>query len=160
MDRPIFDVQGFLDEPRLPASVATTTGRGNTALAMMWFVAEERRLWFHTPVLDDRPSPFLDAARHNRDVAVMIATFAPPDDVRQVRMTGPARLETKDVARVRRIYERYIPGWSPQWADHAASPNALLWSMSPDRGMAATYPGLENRPVFRWSNAADGPLSS
>ncbi|OXM54491.1 pyridoxamine 5'-phosphate oxidase family protein [Amycolatopsis alba] len=160
MTEPIFAIQGFLDEPRLPASVATVTGRGNTALAMMWFVAEEGRLWFHTPVFDDRPAPFLDAARDHREVAVMVATFDPPDDVRQVRMTGSARLETKDVARVRRIYERYVPAWSPSWAEHAASPDALLWSMSPDRGMAVAYPGLENRPVFRWSSAADGPFSS
>ncbi|WP_409491457.1 pyridoxamine 5'-phosphate oxidase family protein [Amycolatopsis sp. cmx-11-12] len=160
MDRSFFAVQGFLAEPRLPASVATTTGRGNPALAMMWFVAEEGRLWFHTPVSDGRPTPFLDAARGHREVAVMVATFDPPDDVRQVRMTGPARLETKDVARVRRIYERYIPGWSPDWEDHAASQDAVLWSMSPDRGMAVTYPGLANGPVFRWSNAAEGPFGS
>ncbi|WP_410579526.1 pyridoxamine 5'-phosphate oxidase family protein [Amycolatopsis sp. lyj-108] len=160
MDSSVFAIQGFLDEPRLPASVATTTGRGNPALAMMWFVAEEGRLWFHTPVSDGPPSPFLAAARDDREVAVMVATFAPPDDVRQVRMTGPARLEAKDVSRIRRIYERYVPAWSPSWAEHAASPDARLWSMSPDRGMAVAYPGLENRPVFRWSNAADGPFSS
>lgn len=91
MNRSILAVQDFLDEPRLPASVATTTARGNPALAMMWFVAEEGRLWFHTPVSDGRPSPFLAAARDNREVAVMIATFDPPDDVRQVRTTGPRR---------------------------------------------------------------------
>lgn len=118
MDRSLFSVQDFLDEPRLPASVATTTGRGNPALAMMWFVAEEGRLWFHTPTSGDRPTPFLDAAR------------------------------------------RHFPGWSPDWADHAASPDAVLWSMSPDRGMAVTYPGLANGPVFRWSNAAEGPFGS
>lgn len=160
MDRSPFAVQDFLDEPRLPAGVATTTGRGNPALAMMWFVAEEGRLWFHTPVSGDRPTPFLDAARGNREVAVMVATFNPPEDVRQVRMTGPARLETKDVMRVRRIYERYIPSWSPDWEDHAASPDAVLWSMSPDRGMAVAYPGLANGPVFRWSNATEGPFGS
>ncbi|MFC3451538.1 pyridoxamine 5'-phosphate oxidase family protein [Amycolatopsis speibonae] len=160
MDRPTFAVPGFLDEPRLPASVATTTGRGNPALAMMWFVAEESRLWFHTPASGDRPSPFLAAARDEREVAVMVATFDPPGDVRQVRMTGPARLETKDLARIRRIYERYIAAWSPEWADHAASPDARLWSMSPVRGMAVAYPGLEDHPVFRWSTAADGPFSS
>lgn len=160
MDRSILAVRDFLDEPRLPASVATTTGRGNPALAMMWFVAEEGRLWFHTPVPDGRPSPFLTAARDYREVAVMVATFDPPDDVRQVRMTGPARLEVEDVARIQRIYERYIPAWSMDWADHAAAPGARLWSMSPDRGMAVAYPGLENRPVFRWSSAAEGPFNS
>ncbi|WP_037312348.1 pyridoxamine 5'-phosphate oxidase family protein [Amycolatopsis orientalis] len=155
MKRPTFDVRGFLGERERPASVATTTSRGNPALAMMWFVAEENRLWFHTPEAGDRPAPFLDAARLGRDVAVMVATFAPPDDVRQIRMTGPARLERKDVRRIRRIYERYIPAWTGTWAAHAASPEAVLWSMTPDRGMAVEYPGLENTPVFRWSSAVE-----
>ncbi|MEU3624737.1 hypothetical protein [Amycolatopsis coloradensis] len=58
----------------------------------------------HTPA-----EPFLDAARDNREVAVMVATVNPPDDVRQVRMTGPAKLETKDVARGRGLAVTY-PG--------------------------------------------------
>ncbi|MBB5858141.1 pyridoxamine 5'-phosphate oxidase family protein [Amycolatopsis umgeniensis] len=153
MERPGFDVQGFLGERERPASVATTTRRGTPALAMMWFVAEENRLWFHTP--EGRPAPFLDAARLCRDVAVMVATFAPPDDVRQVRLTGPARLESKELPRIRRIYERYIPEWTDSWAAHAASPDAVLWSMAPERGMAVAFPDLENTPVFRWDDIAE-----
>ena len=49
MDGPAFDVLGFLGEPGRPASVATVSGRGRPALAMMWFLAEDERLWFHTP---------------------------------------------------------------------------------------------------------------
>jgi hypothetical protein len=49
MDELTFDVLGFLDEPGRPASVATVTGRGRPALAMMWFLVEDERVWFHTP---------------------------------------------------------------------------------------------------------------
>ncbi|MFI5694037.1 pyridoxamine 5'-phosphate oxidase family protein [Kribbella sp. NPDC051586] len=146
---------GFLNEPNLPASVATTTRNGNTALAMMWFLVEDGRFWFHTPEGGSRPTAFLDAARDQRDVSVMMATFNPPEDVRQVRFSGPARIETKDVARVRRIYERYVPEWTTTWIDHAASPNTFLWSVSPHRGMAVAYPGLQNRPTFRWSKVSE-----
>ena len=45
MDGPGFDVRGFLAEPLRPASVATVTGRGRPALAMVWFVLAEGRLW-------------------------------------------------------------------------------------------------------------------
>lgn len=80
---------------------------GRPALATMWFLVEAGRFWFSSPgTIEGRPSPFLDAARDGRDVAAMVATFDPPHDVRQVRASGPARLETRDVARVHRIYER------------------------------------------------------
>jgi hypothetical protein len=48
MQEPTFDVLGFLNEPGRPASVATVRGRGRPALAMMWFLLEDDRLWFHT----------------------------------------------------------------------------------------------------------------
>jgi Pyridoxamine 5'-phosphate oxidase len=151
MDHPSFDVPGFLDEPGRPASVATVTGKGRPALAMMWFCVGEDRLWFHTPGGGDIPSPFLLAASGHQDVAVMIATFDPPDDVRQVRMTGPARLEARDDGRVRRLYGRYVSTWASVWEKQATSPDYHLWSMSPQRGMAVAYPGLKDGPAFRWS---------
>jgi hypothetical protein len=151
MDGPGFDVLGFLAEPLRPASVATVTRRGRSALAMMWFVLAEGRLWFHTPVGGGPPSPFLRAAAEGREVAVMVATFNPPDDVRQVRVSGPARLEERDDARVRAIYDRYIDEWTPGWHGQATSADYRLWSMRPERGMAVTYAGLADRPVFRWS---------
>ena len=151
MDRPGFDVLGFLREPRRPASVATVTGHGRPALAMMWFALAEGRLWFHTACGGNPPSPFLRAAAEGQEVAVMIATFSPPGDVRQVRVSGPARLEERDDARVRAIYGRYIDEWTPTWHEQATSAGYRLWSMLPERGMAVTYPGLEDRPVFRWS---------
>ena len=151
MGRPSFDVIAFLQEPGRPASVATVTGRGGPALAMMWFILAERRLWFHTPEGGDAPSPFLRAAAGGRDVAVMIATFSPPDDVRQVRVSGPARLEERDDARVHAIYRRYVDAWTPAWDEQVTSEGYRLWSMLPARGMAVTYPGLADGPVFRWS---------
>ena len=150
MDHPSFDVLGFLDEPGRPASVATVTGQGHPALAMMWFSVAEDRLWFHTPGGGDIPSPFLRAAAGHRDVAVMIATFDPPDDVRQVRMTGPARLEARDDGRVRCLYGRYVSIWTPTWQKQATSPDYQLWSVAPQRGMAVSYPGLKGGPAFRW----------
>jgi len=106
MEQPTFDVLGFLHEPGRPASVATVSGRGRPALAMMWFLLEDDRLWFHTAEAPDLPAPFLRAARVQAEVAVMVATFDPPADVHQVRMTGPARLEEQDHVRVRRLYGR------------------------------------------------------
>jgi Pyridoxamine 5'-phosphate oxidase len=151
MEAPTFDVLGFLDEPGHPASVATVTGRGRPALAMMWFLVEDDRLWFHTPESPDLPFPFLRAAREREDVAVMVATFSPPADVRQVRMTGPALLEERDDQRVRRLYGRYVDAWTPKWERQATLASYRLWSMSPDRGMAVTYPGLNDGPTYRWS---------
>jgi Pyridoxamine 5'-phosphate oxidase len=153
MQRPSFDVLSFLAEPGRPASVATVTGRGQPALAMMWFTVEDGQVWFHSPT--DEPAPFLRAAGQGEPVAVMVATFSPPDDVRQVRMTGPARLRAGDEARVRRIYDRYVPEWTPDWEQQATSEDYCLWSMSPDRGMAVAYPGLAGGPPFYWSGPAE-----
>jgi hypothetical protein len=118
---------------------------------MMWFLLEDDRLWFHTAEPPGLPAPFLRAARERAEVAVMVATFHPPADVRQVRMSGPARLEEPDYARVRRLYGRYVEGWTPKWERQATSPSYRLWSMSPERGMAVAYPGLQDSPTFRWS---------
>jgi hypothetical protein len=152
MQRPEFDVFGFLAEPGRPASVATVTGSGAPALAMMWFAVEDDRLWFHTPRA--QPSPFLAAAAQHREVAVMVAVFQPPD-VRQVRMTGPAEVAAEDLERIRRIYRRYVSNWTPGWEEQATSAGYCLWSMTPRRGMAVTYPGLEGRPDFRWSELTE-----
>ncbi|OLT39554.1 hypothetical protein BJF85_25570 [Saccharomonospora sp. CUA-673] len=150
---PNFDVVAFLDEPGHPAAVATVTGRGRPALATMWFLLADGRLWFHSPV--DAPAPFLDAAAAGREVSVLVATFAPPHDVRQFRTTGPASLEEPDLDRVHRIYERYLPEWTPDWTEQAASPRLRLWSMVPARGMAVAYPDLADADVYRWSDPSE-----
>jgi hypothetical protein len=77
-----------------------------------------------------------------------VATFDPPADVRQVRMTGPARLEEQDHTRVRRLYQRYVGLWTPKWERQATSASYRLWSMSPDRGMAVTYPACRTARPF------------
>ncbi|MGI8949762.1 MAG: pyridoxamine 5'-phosphate oxidase family protein [Ornithinimicrobium sp.] len=146
-----FDIPGFLREPRHTASVATVTPRGRPALATMWFELAEGRFWFHTPTSGVRPSPFLTAAEHGHEVAAMVATFDPPADVRQVRVTGPARLEPPEPTRVRSIYERYLDAWSEAWEAQASSDDLQLWSLAPERGMAVHYPGLENTEPVRWS---------
>jgi Pyridoxamine 5'-phosphate oxidase len=151
MEQPTFDVLGFLQEPRRPASVATVSGRGRPALAMMWFLLEDDRLWFHTAEPPGLPAPFLRAARERAEVAVMVATFHPPADVRQVRATGPARLEEPDHDRVRRLYRRYVEAWTPKWERQATAASYRLWSMSPERGMAVAHPDLEDSPTYRWS---------
>jgi hypothetical protein len=151
MQEPTFDVLGFLREPGQPASVATVSGRGRPALAMMWFLLEDGRLWFHTAEPAGLRAPFVRAARARAEVAVMVATFHPPTDVRQVRMTGPARLEEPDHARVRRLYGRYVDAWTPKWERQATSPSYRLWSMLPERGMAVAYPDLQDSPTCRWS---------
>ncbi|WP_153028642.1 pyridoxamine 5'-phosphate oxidase family protein [Amycolatopsis sp. YIM 10] len=158
MDGPSFDLPAFLAERLRPASVATTGRAGGPALATMWFLAEDGRFWFNTP--NDQPSPFLAAARAGREVAVLVSTFDPPDDVRQLRATGPARIEPTDHDRLRRLYLRYVPQWTDEWAAHAFSPKFTLWSMSPARGMAVAFPELADSPTFRWSEPlVTGPLA-
>lgn len=148
---PALDVPGFLHEPRHAASVATVTPQGRPALAMMWFELFEGRFWFHTPATGPRSSPFLTAAEQGREVAAMVATFNPPVDVRQVRITGPARLEPPSTTRVRSIYERYVPTWNESWEAQATSDDFQLWSITPDRGMAVHYPDLEDTKPIRWT---------
>jgi hypothetical protein len=87
-------------------------------------------------------------------VAVMVATFDPPHDVRQVRTTGPARIEPRDLDRVRRLCRRYVDEWSPKWERQATAAGYRLWSMSPASGMAVAYPNLDDAPTFRWSHPA------
>lgn len=154
MSGPGFDVASLLAE-RHPASVSTVTSSGSPALALMWFEATDGRLWFHTPALGGRPNPFLAAAERSRDVAAMIATFDPPDDVRQLRTTGPARIEPADHVRVRRIYERYVDHWTNDWETQATSADYQLWSLMPQRGMAVSFPNLEGGTPFRWTSPQD-----
>jgi NAD(P)-dependent dehydrogenase (short-subunit alcohol dehydrogenase family) len=46
-------------------------------------------------------------------------------------------------------------GCTPKWERQANSANYFLWSMSPDRGMAVSYPGLRDSPTFRWSEPSE-----
>lgn len=81
----------------------------------------------------------------------MVATFNPPTDVRQVRVTGPARLELPSQERVHSIYHRYVEACSESWEEQSTSGDFHLWSLTPQRGMAVHYPDLENTEPIRWS---------
>ncbi|TCP51938.1 hypothetical protein EV191_106102 [Tamaricihabitans halophyticus] len=155
MNQPDFDVRGMLDEPGLVASIATVTATGRPALAVVWFCHADSRLWFNSPRGEGRPEPFLDAARRGADVAVLAAIFNAPNDIRQFRATGPARLEDRDGVRVRRVYDRYISEWTPQWLEHLTSTRYQLWSVLPASGMAVDYSGFRDSPVFRWASVGE-----
>ena len=62
----------------------------------------------------------------------------------------PSPTKSRD-ARVRAIYSRYVDAWTPAWDEQVTSEGYRIWSMLPARGMAVTYPGLADGPVFRWS---------
>lgn len=153
MSRPSFDVAAFLAEPGRPAGVATVTRRGNPALATMWFVFADGRLWFHTPTR--APNPFLAAIEQGREIAAMISSFDPPQDVRQVRATGPGRLEPNRPERTRAVYNRYVTDWDTAWERQVASPDYRLWSLFPQRGMAVAYPGLKGGAEYRWTHESE-----
>ncbi|WP_331750557.1 MULTISPECIES: hypothetical protein [unclassified Streptomyces] len=152
---PGFDIAGFLAERGRPASVAAVTRGGRPALATMWYAFWEEKFWFHTTSRKPIESPFLVAAGQGGDISVMVASFAPPDDVRQLRATGPAQLEPADIGRVRSLYLRYVDGWSELWEQQASSPDYRLWSMTPERGMAVAYPELRGAAEYRWSQLED-----
>jgi hypothetical protein len=148
-----FDVDEFLAERQHLASVATVTGSGTPALATMWFLFELHRFWFHSPSVS---RAFLDAAAHGASVAVMVATWDPPLDVRQLRATGTARMEAHNPDRVERIYDRYLDGdraaWRAAWADQIESEEYHLWSVLAERGTAVSYENLQDGPRVRWSH--------
>ncbi|MCM2577686.1 hypothetical protein [Streptomyces meridianus] len=98
----------------------------------MWFDFAEGRLWFHTPLRS--PNPFLNAIEQGREIAAMISTFDPPEDIRQVRTTGPGRLEPTDPDRVRAIYRRYVADWDTTW-----------------EGQPSPIRGLQGQAEYRWS---------
>lgn len=155
VSRPDFDICAFLAESGRPASVATVTPRGTPALATMWFLHRVGRMWFHTPSPGTRRSPFLQAAEESRAVSVMVATFDPPQDVRQVRVTGPAQIAIRDDALVRAIYARYLEAWTPEWEEQATSHLHQLWSVPVVAGMAVSFPNLEGGTPFRWTSTPE-----
>lgn len=149
-----FDVGAFLSEPRRPASVATVTNSGRPALATMWFLFADHRFWLHSP--GGGPGPFVRAAGRSELVAAMVETFDPTGRVIQVRLTGPAAVESADFDRVHQIYDRYLGRddlWTTEWREQARDPSYMLWTIEPASGAAVQYPKLDNAGgVFRWSS--------
>jgi Pyridoxamine 5'-phosphate oxidase len=151
-----FDVNEFLAERHRVASVATVTASGTPALATMWFLFDSRRFWFHSP---SASRAFLDAAARGASVAVMVATWDPPLDVRQLRATGTARTDAHDPDRVERIYGRYLDGdraaWRAAWAQQIESKDYHLWSVLAERGTAVSYENLQDGARVRWSDPGE-----
>ena len=56
------------------------------------------------------PAGVATVSGRERPALAVVATFDPPTDVRQVRMTGRARLEERDDLRVRRLPHRDVDG--------------------------------------------------
>jgi hypothetical protein len=159
MARPPLDVAAFLREPLRPASVATVTPSGRPALASMWFLVEDGRFWFHSPMGE---RAVMLAASRRAEVAVMVETFDPVGRVIKVRATGPARLELADVGRATRLYNRYLGPhalWTPAWRAQVASADYRLWSVDPIHGGAVEFPRLEDAgPEQRWDVRAGRPF--
>jgi hypothetical protein len=65
------------------------TGLGRPALAMMWFLVEDDRLWFHTPEPPNAPAPFLRAAREGREVTV---SYPGLEDSPTIQWSKPSEL--------------------------------------------------------------------
>ena len=76
----------------------TIVGMEEPAFDVLGFLAEPGR----------PASVAIVSGRGRPALAMMVAPFNPPTDVRQVRMTGPARLEEQDDLRVHRLYHRYV----------------------------------------------------
>ena len=157
-----FDLVAFLDEPLRPASVATVGERGGPALGSLWYIFEERRFWFTSR---DGQAPFLLAARAGRDVAVMVETFEPPEQIQLLRATGPARIEPRDAARIEKVYRRYLGHDFDECPDvfraRLHDREFFLWTVLAQRGLVVTFPNFLPRE-FRWSEPGpflDRPLA-
>lgn len=151
MSSPPFDIPAFLGTPMTPASVAAVGRRGGPALGSLWFRFDERRFWFTTRA---GRSPLLRAAQHANDVAVMVEVFEPPDLIRLVRATGPARIEKRDPARIEAIYKRYLGDDLSKWPEffrqRVYDSQFILWSALAARGLAVSFPRFQ-ADELRWS---------
>jgi hypothetical protein len=154
----LFDVRGFLDEPMRPAQVATVNRSGIPLLGSLWFVYQDGRFWFNS----QQGSPLLIAAAAGRAVAVIVDAFNPPERILQIRVRGRGAVEPHDPARVARIYRRYLGSalseWPLSFPERLTDPTWVLWSVSPDSGLAVDYSGFGGDEL-RWHRLSDCPLS-
>lgn len=150
-------VHSFLAEPLRMAQVAAVSPTGIPLLGSLWFLFEQNRFWFSS----HPSSPLVKAAANAQPVAVMVDQFDPPDQIRQVRVRGPAQTEPHDAARVQQIYARYLGEDQVAWPDffrtRARDPGWTLWSVTPDSGLASALPGFRGEDV-RWTSAEDSPF--
>lgn len=86
----------------------------------------------------------------------MVETFDPIGRVVQVRATGPASVEERDVDRVGQIYDRYLgPNelWNKGWRSQQNDDTYVLWTVEPAAGSAVQFPNLlDAGGVFRWTS--------
>ena len=152
-------VAEFLAEDLRMAQVAAVTRSGSPLLGSLWFVFDDGRFWF----TNHPSSPFVAAVQRRVDLAVLIDQFDPPDRIRQIRVSGPGRIEAHDARRVRQIYERYLGRSDSEWPDffreRVDDPTWTLWSVSPVRGVATMYPDFREQST-RWDCFADGPFAA
>lgn len=156
---PPFDVAAFLAEPGRPAQVAAVSGTGNPLLGSLWYIYKRGRFWFSSLA----GSPLPASAERGTPVAVIVDDFHPPDSIRQVRVRGRARCEPHNPDTVRCIYRRYLGPDPQRWPEffqaRTEDPRWVLWSVSPDSGLAVSTPGFHG-PELRWHRLADCPLNA
>lgn len=152
-----FDAARFLAETGRLAQVAAVSAKGAPLLGSLWYLFDAGRFWFSS--MSDSPLPM--AAMREAEVAVIVDDFRPLASIRQVRIRGAAQLEDHDVARIRRIYTRYLGEDEKFWPDffrRRLSDNRwVLWSVWPDSGLCASTPDFRGEE-HRWQTRADSPL--
>ncbi len=151
------DAAGFLAETGRPAQVAAVSPKRVPLLGSLWYLFDDGRFWFSS--LSGSPLP--EAAMGPAEVAVIVDDFTPPASIRQVRVRGAAQLEDSDVARVRRIYSRYLGEDDRVWPEffqrRPSDPRWVLWSVWPDSGLAVSTPDFRG-DEYRWRTRANSPF--
>lgn len=151
------EIHAYLAEPLRMAQVAAVSPSGSPLLGSLWFLFSDGLFWFSS----HPTSPLVIAAAAGKQVAVIVDQFDPPDQIRQVRVRGPAQCEPHDPEQVHAIYARYLGSDETVWPDffrsRAADPAWTLWSVSPDSGAATSLPAFRGQDV-RWQTLQDSPL--
>ena len=152
-------VSEFLSEELRMAQVAAVSRAGLPVLGSVWFVFEDNRFWFSS----HPSSPLVAAAARGADIAVLVDQFDPPDLIRQVRVRGPARIDTHSPHRVHEIYERYLGHDVNRWPDffrkRVDDDTWTLWSVSPNSGTATMNPDFREQST-RWDRFVDSPFAT
>jgi Pyridoxamine 5'-phosphate oxidase len=138
--------------------VASVSPSSLPLLASLWFLLEHERFWFSSA----RSSALSRAAARGGQVAVIVDDFNPPGSIRQVRVRGTSRLDQHDSQKVRRIYQRYLGTDFDRWPSFFQERVNLtdewtLWSVSPESGIAVTYPDFIGAE-FRWTSPGEAPF--